>query len=67
MKNHNHDLIHQLSEVADSLWRFDEFIKNAQGCEHCVNLWNQLKGVYAGLEKELISEIKRHMDEGRFE
>jgi len=67
MKNHNHDLVHQLSEIADSLWRFDQYINTAKGCEHCTNLWHKLKSAYQGFERDVIAEIKRHIDEGRFD
>ncbi|MBI2635105.1 MAG: hypothetical protein HYW79_00995 [Parcubacteria group bacterium] len=67
MKDHNHDLIHHLSETIDSIWRYDEYIKNAQGCEHCTNLWAKLKETDQEAEKMLLEEIKRHSDEKRFD
>lgn len=67
MKNHNHDLLHHLSETADSLWRYDGYIKNAQGCDACTSLWKQMKERDAESEKILLAEIKRHMDEERFD
>lgn len=67
MKNHNHDLVHQLSENADSIWRYDEYIKNAEGCEHCLAVWSKLKAMNMEIENALIEEVKRHMDEKRFD
>lgn len=67
MKDHNHDLIHQLSENADSIWRYDEYIKNAQGCEYCKSLWTKLKTMDMEGENMLLEEIKRHSDEKRFD
>ena len=67
MKNHNHDLVHHLSETIDSLWRYDEYIKNSGECEFCVALWNKLKKTDEGVEKALLDEIKRHMKERRFD
>jgi len=67
MKNHNHDLVHQLSEIADSLWRFDQYTETAKGCGHCTALWEKLKAAYAGFEKEVAAEVKRHIDENRFD
>ena len=69
MKNCNHDLIHQLSECMDSLWRYDEYIKNARedSCGNCVELWEKMKE----LTKEQIKLLKKHLEdcikEGKFE
>ena len=67
MKNHNHDLVHQLSETLDSIWRFDSYLKTAEGCESCTALWQKLKNDYQQLERLLVAEIKKHIDEGRFD
>lgn len=67
MKNHNHDLIHQLSENADSIWRFDEYLKNAEGCPTCTAMWQTLKESCQKYEQMLLEEIKRHIAENRFD
>lgn len=67
LKDHNHDLIHQMSETSDALWRMDEYIKNAEGCESCKALWSLMK---ADLERHvgaLKSEVEVHIREARFE
>lgn len=79
LKDHNHDLIKQLSEDSSSLWRYDSYIKSAQGrsdseessdsmsCEHCINLWKKLKQTDEERVELLKEEIKRHVNEGRFD
>lgn len=67
LKDHNHDLIKQLSEDSSSLWRYDGYIKSAQGCEHCVQLWQKLKAMDDERVEMLKDEIKRHVQEGRFD
>ncbi len=61
IKNCNHDLIHQLSESMDSLWRFDEYLKNAQenGCGRCVELWKKMKE----LSQEQIKLLKQYLED----
>ncbi|MBI4119623.1 MAG: hypothetical protein HY456_02125 [Parcubacteria group bacterium] len=66
MKDHNHDLIQQLSENADSLWRYDDYIKSAEGCAACVALWKKLKKMNGEIETMLMKEIERHVKEKRF-
>lgn len=67
MKNHNHDLVHQLSETLDSIWRFESYVKSAEGCERCTMLWKRLKEGYQEFEKLLVGEIRKHIEEGRFD
>jgi hypothetical protein len=66
LKNHNHDLIQQLSEISDSAWRMNDYVKAAKGCKHCTALWKKLKSDYEAHVKMLSQEIKRHVDQGKF-
>ena len=34
-KDHDHDLIHDLSKRLDALWRYDQYIANAEGKQAC--------------------------------
>ena len=68
LKNHNYDLIRALTEKNTGVWRYErEYLKNAEGCEHCTKLWNQLKDDDNKHIDMLVAEIKRHADEGRFD
>lgn len=67
MHNFDHDLIHQLSEKLDSIWRYDTYLKNAKGCPRCENLWQTLKTKDLEMADMLREEIKQHIGEGKFE
>ena len=67
LKNYNHDLVQQLSEISDSLWRIEEYKKNAEGCESCRNLWERIEKDYERHVEELKNEIAKHVKEGRFD
>ena len=41
--DHDHDLIHDLSKRLDAVWRYDQYIANAEGRPALQNLWNDLK------------------------
>jgi len=41
--DHDHDLIHDLSKRLDALWRYDQYIANADGKPALQNLWRELK------------------------
>lgn len=66
MKDFNHDLIQQLSEDLDSLWRYKDYIKNAKGCGHCALLWKKMEKLDAERVKLLQTELARHVKLGMF-
>ena len=41
--DHDHDLIHDLSKRLDALWRYDQYIANADGKPALQGLWRDLK------------------------
>jgi protoheme ferro-lyase len=41
--DHDHDLVHDLSHRLDALWRYDQYIANAQGKPVLQDLWRDLK------------------------
>lgn len=67
LKNHNHDLVHQLSETSDSIWRMEEYLKNAEGCDHCKSIWDEMKSDCERHAERLREEIARHVKENRFD
>lgn len=67
LKDHNHDLVQQLSEISDSVWRIEEYLKASQGCETCRALWEKLRADYEAHVSLLRDEIARHVRESRFD
>ncbi|MGH7241879.1 MAG: hypothetical protein ACREJD_00485 [Phycisphaerales bacterium] len=61
-KDHDHDLVHELSKRLDALWRLDQYIANADGKPQIQAFWRQLKSeevkAVARL-KELVAEEVR--------
>jgi protoheme ferro-lyase len=41
--DHDHDLVHELSKRLDAVWRFDQYIANADGKPEIQSLWRELK------------------------
>ena len=50
--DHDHDLIHDLSKRLDALWRYDQYIANAEAKPQLQDLWRDLK-------RQEIDNIKR--------
>ncbi|MFA5052897.1 MAG: hypothetical protein WC565_02480 [Parcubacteria group bacterium] len=67
LKDHNHDLVQQLSEISDSLWRMKQYKENAGGCESCKLMWEKMQGDYENHVDMLKGEIARHVGENRFD
>ena len=59
MKNHDHDVIHELSKRLDALWRYDQYIANAEGLPELQRLWQDLKRQ----EQENVSRLKKIVGE----
>jgi hypothetical protein len=57
--DHDHDLIHDLSNRLDALWRYDQYIANAGGKPQLQNLWRDLKGQ----ELDNIKRVKQMIGE----
>lgn len=55
MQNHDHDMVHELSQRIDSLWRYDQYIANAEGNKSLANFWTKLKKQ----ERSNITSLKR--------
>jgi len=53
--DHDHDLIHDLSKRLDALWRYDQYIANADGKPELQNMWREFKRQ----EKENIERVKK--------
>jgi hypothetical protein len=41
--DHDHDLIHDLSRRLDALWRYDQYIANADWREQIKQFWRDIK------------------------
>ena len=41
--DHDHDLVHDLSKRLDALWRYDQYIANAEGKPALQDLWREFK------------------------
>lgn len=50
--DHDHDLVHDLSKRLDALWRYDQYIANAEGKPALQELWRTFK-------RQEIDNIKR--------
>jgi hypothetical protein len=57
--DHDHDMIHELSRRLDGVWRYDQYITNADGKPDLRKFWRNVKGH----EQETIEQLKRLLKE----
>ena len=65
-EDHDHDLIHELSKRLDAVWRFDQYIANAEGKADIQALWRNLKDQEMKNIERMKELIAREVAEGCF-
>ena len=53
--DHDHDLVHELSRRLDGVWRYDQYIANADGQADLQKFWRNVKAQ----EQENIQQLKK--------
>jgi hypothetical protein len=43
VSNQVHDLVHELSDRIDAIWRYDQYVQNAEGRQEIQDCWRQIK------------------------
>jgi hypothetical protein len=57
--DHDHDVVHELSRRLDSLWRYDQYIANADGHAELQMFWREIKAQ----EKTNVAQLKKLLAE----
>jgi len=57
--DHDHDLVHELSKRLDAVWRYDQYIANAEDIAPLKDLWRDLKRQ----DQENVKRIKQLIGE----
>jgi GH15 family glucan-1,4-alpha-glucosidase len=54
-RDHDHDLIHELSRRLDAVWRYDQYIANAEWRDELRSFWEDCKSA----EQEAICRLRQ--------
>ena len=65
-KNHDHDMVHELSRRLDALWRYDQYIANAAELDDLQAFWEKVKQQETENVEELKSFIGKHIEHDCF-
>lgn len=66
MENHDHDLIHELSRRLDCLWRYDQYLENADDRPELQEFWRSVKAQEQKNIDQLKTLIKKHVHSNCF-
>lgn len=61
MEDHDHDMVHELSRRIDCLWRYDQYVANAENLPELQALWRELKAQEQRNVAQLKQLISRHV------
>ncbi|WP_306117855.1 MULTISPECIES: hypothetical protein [unclassified Roseitalea] len=66
MANHDHDMVHEVSKRLDAVWRYDQYIANAEGQDRLRQYWMDVKNQDLKNIETLKELIKAHANKGCF-
>jgi hypothetical protein len=66
MENHDHDLVQDLNRRLDALWRYDQYIANADGHPELQRMWRDFKQQEQENVKRLKQCIAKEVEEECF-
>jgi hypothetical protein len=65
-ENHDHDVIHELSRRLDGVWRYDQYIANADGQANLQKFWRDVKAQELKNIEQLKKLIADHVQNNCF-
>ena len=66
IRDHDHDMIHDLSQRLDAVWRYDQFIENADKYPDLKAFWTESKANELKTIEGLKALIREHVKKGDF-
>jgi hypothetical protein len=66
IRDHDHDMIHDLSKRLDAVWRYDQYIENAQKFPELQRFWEESKQMELQTIERLKELIREHVRKDNF-
>lgn len=64
--DHDHDLVHELSRRLDMIWRYDQYIANAEWRDSLVHFWSAMRQQELENVRLIKRLLKAEIDNGCF-
>jgi hypothetical protein len=65
-EDHDHDLVHELSRRLDGVWRYDQYIANADSQPDLQKFWSLVKSQEQENIRQLKQLLTQHIKNGCF-
>ncbi|HXH82806.1 MAG TPA: hypothetical protein VNN07_07760 [Candidatus Tectomicrobia bacterium] len=62
LSNSTYNLMESATVISKGLYRYDTFKKDAKDCQHCQQIWDQMRRADEEQLKRITSHLKQHMD-----
>lgn len=62
VKNETYDLMETASVISKGLYRYDTFKKDSSGCQHCQQLWDEMRRHDEEQLNRVLTHLKQHLD-----
>ena len=66
IRDHDHDMIHDLSKRLDAVWRYDQYIENANQFPELQRFWEESKQSEMQTIERLKELIREHVHKNNF-
>jgi len=66
IRDHDHDMIHDLSKRLDAVWRYDQYIENANKFPDLQRFWRESKQGEIQATERLKELIREHVRKDNF-
>lgn len=64
LKNDNYNILQTITIISRSLYRYEQYIRDAENCERCQELWSKFRKQREDELSLLLGELKKHIDGG---
>jgi hypothetical protein len=65
-RDHDHDLVHELSRRLDAMWRYDQYVANAEGKSELQDFWREVKSQETNNINRLKELMQKEIEAGCF-
>lgn len=65
-QDHDHDLVHEMSRRLDAMWRYDQYIANADGHSELQDFWREVKSQETGNIQRIKELMQQEIEKGCF-
>jgi hypothetical protein len=62
LKDATYNLMETATVISKGLHRYDQFVQDAAECQHCREIWNQMKRADQEQLERIVPHLKQHLD-----